>query len=248
MNTLYEYLTKEYNARFSGWDFSYLNGRMIEDKIPWNYKQIVEENILGKESLLDMDTGGGEFLSSLSNLPENVYATEGYEPNIPIAEKRLKDRNIIVKPIKDEGIIPFVDETFDIIINRHGSYIIKELKRTLKEDGIFITQQVGGLNGIDINMAFETEPMDHIEWCLIKNVEMFKDGGMGIIEMRENIGKMKFNDIGAVVYYLKCIPWQVKDFSIDKYYKKLEIMNEIIEDKDHIEFIEHRFYIKAMKK
>jgi hypothetical protein len=64
MNNLYEYLIKEYNAHFSGWDFSYIKGRMIEDKLSWDYKNIVENNIIGKESLLDMGTGGGEFLCS----------------------------------------------------------------------------------------------------------------------------------------------------------------------------------------
>jgi 2-polyprenyl-3-methyl-5-hydroxy-6-metoxy-1,4-benzoquinol methylase len=99
MKNLYEYLTKEYNAPFSGWDFSYLNGRMEEDAIPWNYKEMVEKNLSKEKVLLDMDTGGGEFLYSLSNLPKKVYATEGYEPNIPIAEKRLKEKNIVVKPM-----------------------------------------------------------------------------------------------------------------------------------------------------
>jgi len=243
MNNLYEYLKKEYSAHFSGWDFSYINERMIEDKLSWNYKNIVENNLIGKESLLDMGTGGGEFLCSLSNLPKNVCATEGYEPNIPIAEKRLKEKNILLKPIKNDSEIPFDDEYFDIVINRHESYEIKEIKRVLKKGGLFITQQVGSLNGIDINMAFETKMPDYVEWCLIKNIEMFKNAGMEIVEYDEKIGKMKFNDIGAIVYYLKCIPWQVKDFSIDRYYKKLEIMNEIIEKNGFIDFVLHRFYM-----
>jgi hypothetical protein len=57
MNNLYEYLTKEYNAFFEGWDFSYLEGRMIESPLPWDYKNIVEENLLNKNYLLDMGTG-----------------------------------------------------------------------------------------------------------------------------------------------------------------------------------------------
>jgi hypothetical protein len=247
MGKLYEYLTKEYNAHFSGWDFSYINGRMIEDELPWNYKNIVESNFNGKNCLLDMDTGGGELLCSLSNLPKNVYATEGYIPNIPIAEKRLNEKNIILKPIKNDGEIPFENEYFDIIINRHGFYNVKKKKKTLKKDGIFITQQIGGLNGIDINIAFETKTMTHIEWCLIKNIGIFQEVGMEIIEYSENIGKMKFMDIGALVYYLKCIPWQVEDFSIDKYYKKLEIMNEIIIKNGFIDFINHRFYVIIKK-
>jgi len=137
---------------------------MIEDKLSWDYKNIVENNIIGKESLLDMGTGGGEFLCSLSNLPQNVCATEGYEPNIPIAEKRLKEKNILLKSIKSDNEIPFENDYFDIVINRHESYEILELKRILKKGGLFITQQVGGLNGIDFNMAFGTKIMDNIEW------------------------------------------------------------------------------------
>jgi SAM-dependent methyltransferase len=247
MNGLYEYLTKEYNVQFSGWDFSYLNGRMEQDSLSWDYKKIVEKYLFGKEILLDMDTGGGEFLSSLSDLPKKVYATEGYEPNIPIAEKRLKKKNIIVKPIKQADEIPFDNEYFDIIINRQGSYKTNEIKRTLKKGGVFVTQQVGGLNGIDLNMAFGAKTMDNVEWCLIKNIEMFRDIEMEIIETGENIRKMKFKDIGSVVYYLKCIPWQVKDFSIEKYYKKLEIMNNIIENVGHINFLLHRFYMIIKK-
>jgi len=243
MENLYEYLTKEYNAHFSGWDFSYVKGRMVEDKLPWSYKSIVENNFVGKDTLLDMDTGGGEFLCSLSNLPKNVCATEGYEPNIAIAEKRLKEEDIILKSIKNDNKIPFDNEYFDIITNRHGSYDIQELKRTLKKNGLFITQQVGSLNCIDMNMALEAKISDYIEWCLVKNIEMFKDAGMEIIEYGEYIGKTRFNDIGAIVFYLKCIPWQIKDFSVTKYYKKLEIINEMIEKNGYIDFILHRFYL-----
>jgi 2-polyprenyl-3-methyl-5-hydroxy-6-metoxy-1,4-benzoquinol methylase len=124
MNNLYEYLTKEYNAPFTGWDFSYLDGRMEQDSLPWDYKNIVEKNIFGQEALLDMDTGGGEFLNSLSSLPRNVYATDGYEPNIAIAEQRLKEKSILVKAIERIGEIPFDDKYFDIIINRHGAFEI----------------------------------------------------------------------------------------------------------------------------
>ena len=66
---------------------------------------------------------------------------------------------------------------------------------------------------------------------------------MEIIDYSEYIGKMKFMDIGAVVYYLKCIPWQVNDFSVKKYYKKLEIMDEIIKRNGYVNFVMHRFYI-----
>jgi hypothetical protein len=37
-----------------------------------------------RHSLLDMGTGGGELLASMAPLPD-VWATEGYPPNVPIA-------------------------------------------------------------------------------------------------------------------------------------------------------------------
>jgi SAM-dependent methyltransferase len=247
IDNFYEYLTKEYNAHFSGWDFSYIKGRMVEDEISWNFRDIIEKNCIGKNTLLDMHTGGGEFLCSLSNLPENVYATESYEPNIPIAEKRLNENKFILKPVKKPNEISFDNEYFEVITNRHGSYDIQELKRALKNGGLFITQQVGGLNGIDINMSLETKTMDYVEWCLVKNIEMFQIFDMEIIEYGENIGKMKFYDMGAFVFYLKCIPWQVKDFTVEKYFKKLEIMSEIIIKNGFLEFISHRFYLIIKK-
>ena len=247
MENLYDYLTKEYNAHFSGWDQSYVNGRIIQDEIPWNYKNIIEKHLNKKRCLLDMDTGDGKILCSLSNLPKNVYATEGYEPNIPIAEKRLKEKNIVLKTIKKAGEIPFIDKYFDIIINRHGTFNANEIKRALKNNGIFITQQPGGLNGIDFNVALGTSVIDHVDECLIKYIEMFQNIGMDVIEHSEKIGKIKFKDIGAVVYFYSSISWQLEDFSIDRYYKRLEIINEIIKKDGFIEFIMHRFYLVVKK-
>ena len=134
----YEYLESEYNSKFSGWDFSHVKGRMQEDILPWNYKEIVKNNLNNKKSLLDIDTGGGEFLYSIDNLPKKTFATEGYEPNIPIATKRLSEKGITVKAVKNNEQLPFEDNYFDIVINRHGSYKINEIKRILSINGIFI--------------------------------------------------------------------------------------------------------------
>ena len=96
-------------------------------------------------------------------------------------------------------------------------------------------------------MAFETKTMDHVAWCLIQNIECFKNAGMEIMDFEEYIGRMKFRDIGAFVYYLKCISWQVKEFTAERYYKKLEIINDMIEKTGYISFIMHRFYLIIKK-
>lgn len=244
---LYDYLENEYKSSFSGWDFSRIEGRMQEDILPWNYKEVAKKNIVDKRSLLDIDTGGGEFLFSIDNLPEKTVATEGYEPNIPIATKRLGERGIKVVNVKDPQQLPFDDSIFDIVINRHGSYKVSEIQRVLCSNGIFITQQVGSLNAVDLNTSLGIELNSISDWCLISNMQDCRINNMKIIEADEHIGKYRFYDIGAIVYYLKCIPWQVPDFSVGKYFDRLELINSHILHKGYFDFISHRFYLVVQK-
>lgn len=57
---------------------------------------------------------------------------------------------MLIKECANPSAIPYDSETFDIILNRHGDFNAKELYRLLKQDGIFITQQVGGENDRDL--------------------------------------------------------------------------------------------------
>ena len=83
---LFDFLTDEYNHPFSGWDFSYLNGRMtsIRTTPAWDYISTVIAAMKQAHTLLDMHTGGGEILARLLSLQSvaEVYATELYAPNV----------------------------------------------------------------------------------------------------------------------------------------------------------------------
>src|SRR5919202_3355801 len=61
---------------FSGWDFSYLRGRMEEGQPSWNYAELVRARLTGLPAVLDLGTGGGEFLAQLAPLPPRTVATE----------------------------------------------------------------------------------------------------------------------------------------------------------------------------
>ncbi|MBY8984630.1 MAG: hypothetical protein KGD65_06175 [Candidatus Lokiarchaeota archaeon] len=80
-NELFDFLVSEAKHPFSGWDFSYINSRYMEFPLTWSYSSKVLPYIRTSESLLDMGTGGGEFLATLAPLPKHTCATEGYEPN-----------------------------------------------------------------------------------------------------------------------------------------------------------------------
>ena len=65
----FETLIKEgWEHEFSGWDFSFVSGRMVEAPLSWDFKKIVLERILKAKALLDQDTGGGEFLAAATPL------------------------------------------------------------------------------------------------------------------------------------------------------------------------------------
>ena len=70
-----------------------------------------------------------------------------------LCKKKLEPLGIEVKEIFNDSELPFEDNTFDMIINRHSSFYIKEIKRILKPNGIFITQQVGGKNNEKLSNA-----------------------------------------------------------------------------------------------
>jgi SAM-dependent methyltransferase len=241
-------LEKEYSHEFKGWDFSYLtkSGRMSSFPLSWNYKSIVEDQLKQTNSLLDMGTGGGEYLSSIIGLPKESFATEGYEPNIPIAKKRLGEIGIEVRKIEND-IIPYEDNKFDLVINRHESYLETEIKRVLSENGVFITQQVGGLTNADLNMWMGAKVEDPISWSLCTMVLKLGKEGFNVTRQNECITKTRFFDIGAIIYYLKCIPWQIKDFSIKEYWERIYQLAKYIRTNGYIDFIWHGYLIVAKK-
>ena len=249
--SLFEFYINNTRENFSGWDFSYLTktDRLMSSPLSYSYLAEVNKYIHKNEveTMLDMGTGGGEFLAKFIKYPPETYTTEGYEPNIPIAKKRLKPLGIDVVRV-DNDQLNFEDNFFDLVINRHESYLVKEIKRVLSKDGIFITQQVGSENCLDINRALNTrEDMGLGNWHLNQAVQNLKDNGFEIIDNYQEYPDLRFYDIGALIYYLKAVPWQVSDFSIEKYKEELKKIHNSILKNNYFEVKEHRFFLIAKK-
>jgi SAM-dependent methyltransferase len=235
---------------FKGWDFTYLSqsGRMNEFPLSWNYYNEIMDYCNEADSLLDMGTGGGEFLSSLSFLPECTCATEGYKPNIKIAKERLEPLGIEVYEVENHNNLPIESEKFDLIINRHESFSVSEVKRILKDKGYFITQQIGGLNDIGLNILLGADDYQFEDWNLNKASKELWNNDFEIATMKQDEAKTRFYDIGAVIYYLEAIPWEIPDFSVEKYYDQLFSVHKFIEKQGYIDVMCHRFFIIAQKK
>jgi len=80
---------EEEKMSFQGWDFSRLNKRWEGERLPWDYKEIIGRYLKPGDRLLDMGTGGGEFLLSLNHPYGNTAVTEAWEPNVGLCREKL---------------------------------------------------------------------------------------------------------------------------------------------------------------
>ena len=148
LRELWEY--EEGIAHIQGWDFSHIEGKYEQGELPRNYDAIVRQYLKPEMKLLDYDTGGGEYLLSLGHPYPSTAATEGYPPNEELCRQKLLPLGIDLRECADASRIPFEDDSFDIVINRHGDFAPAELYCILKSGGMFVTQQVGDENDRDL--------------------------------------------------------------------------------------------------
>lgn len=236
-------------AHIKGWDFSHIRGRYEEEHdLPWNYEEIVRQYLSRDLNMLDYDTGGGEFLLSLNHPFDKTWATEGFKPNVQLCKETLLPLGINFKECSTPSEIPYDNETFDIILNRHGSFDAGELHRLLKKDGIFITEQVGGDNERDlVEMVLPGTPKPFPHLNLKEQRKAFEDAGFHIIRAEEAYRPIKFYDVAAFVWFAHIIEWEFPGFSVDKCFERLWKMQNIVEDKGEIEGTIHRYLIVAKR-
>ncbi|PHD63038.1 SAM-dependent methyltransferase [Bacillus toyonensis] len=250
LDPLFLTLLESANTNFSGWDFSFISetGRMKSEPLSWSYGSTAFQLIQHAKSMLDMGTGGGELLSMLQPFPPTIYATEGYAPNVPISRKKLEPLGVIVVEVKDDDALPLQDAQFDLIVNQHESYAASEVNRILSPNGIFLTQQAGGLDCAELNKQFGT-PLnsEFASWSLETACNELKENGFTILDAKEEFPLQRFYDIGAIVYYLKAIPWQIPDFTVERYYEELYRIHKIMLQKGYFDVKQHRFIIKAIR-
>jgi SAM-dependent methyltransferase len=245
-DALRERLLTAERAPFEGWDFSYLQGRMLEDDLPWDFEALVRDALPDAHALFDMDTGGGEKLARQQPLPAVVAATESYPLNVPIARARLEPLGIAVHDVDSRSTLPFGDANFDLITNRHGAYLPSEIARVLEAGGRFLTQQVGSSNLRELNGGLGAD-VSGDEWTLSKARQGLEAAGLVIARAEEAFPVARFLSVEAIVYLLKAVPWQLPGFTVDGYFDRLHDVDAGIRATGSFEASTHRFLIIATK-
>ena len=243
------WLKEEKAAQIHGWDFSHINGRFEEDDdLPWDYKKIVQSYLKEDMKLLDIDTGGGEFLLSLNHPNCNTSATEGYPPNVALCAKTLLPLGIDFKEMSRYDSMPFDDNSFDVVVNRHGNYNVEELYRVLKPQGLFITQQVGRDNDKELIELLCPNHISSFPLVALKpQCDHFEKVGFTILRSEEAYRSIKFYEVGALVWFARIIEWEFQGFSVENNFDRLMEAQRILEQHGSIDGTIHRYLIVAEK-
>ena len=240
---------REEQQSFIGWDFSYLDGRVKLEREPWSYLDRAAELMTHLSSVVDLDTGGGEKLLSLrDHWPERVVATEDYPPNFKLASERLLTFGVeVVKvAVSDNDPMPFADSEFDLVLNRHAAFNSSEVARVLSAGGTFLTQQVHGMWLWDLMAAFDEVPQLP-DASASRYVPMLEEAGLAIVTVEEWEGRLVFEDVGAIVYYLKATPWEVPGFTVNSHLRYLLAFQDRLEAGEELGFYAAKYLIEARK-
>ena len=242
-----------------GWDFSWLEKRApTTQKLPWSYGALARDAARQAKRMLDMGTGGGEFLTSLHPRAEFTVADEAWPPNVTIAAANLRSHGIPL--VQDEGApdnmdqadgpergrVPYRTEAFDLVINRHESFAAAEVHRVLRTGGQFITQQVDFRTYDDLYEALELEPPEEEDSWLPLAVRQLEAAGFRVDDARQGEEIQSFGDAGAFVWYLQSINWAVPEFDLQKCDAALRRLHERMQEAP-LPVRQRRFVVVATK-
>ena len=199
--------------------------------------------------VIDVGTGGGEkFLKLREYWPDKVVVTEDYPPNVKLAVERLTPLGVSVLdvPLAEDEPMPLAAGEFDLVLNRHSSFNTREVARILAPGGTFLTQQIHGLWADDLLAAFDARP----QWpdsTPEKYVPALIAAGLNIMDVQNWSGKLTFTDVGAIVYYLRAVPWLVPGFSVETHLEHLNRLQHRLESGEALVFRARKYLIEAQK-
>jgi SAM-dependent methyltransferase len=229
-----------------GWDFSWFDGRATEERPAWGYAKLMGRRMATASAALDIQTGGGEVLASIPQAPPTLLATESWPPNLELARRKLAPLGGTVVEVGDTDDLPFPDGRFDLVVSRHPASIVwPEIARVLAPGGTYLSQQVGA-GSVHELAEFMIGPfaMSEVRSPRLA-VAAAEAAGLTVVDLREARLRMTFNDVAAVVYFLRKVFWTVPDFTVAAYRGRLAAMHESISAEGP--FVAHsaRFLIEA---
>jgi SAM-dependent methyltransferase len=236
-------------APTEGWDFSWLDGRAIEERPSWHYFDRVAERAATVATLLEMEAGVGSMIGSLPMLPSLAVATEGFPLSVAVAAPRLRAQGIhLIVTSQARAGLPFAAESFELVISRHPiEPWWAEIARVLEPGGSYFAQHVGP-HSLRSLSEFLMGPLPEAS-KRHPDVERraAEDAGL-VVQMLEVEGpRTLFFDVGAVVYFLRVVPWIVPGFRVARFLEPLRKLHRKIQQDGAVETTASRMLVEATR-
>ena len=246
--TFEELLAEGAEVPVEGWDFSWFEGRASEQRPSWGYAQLMVERMAGASAALDIQTGGGEVLAQVTRPPEVLAATESWPPNVELASRRLRPLGATVAAVADDADLPFPDASFDLVVSRHPVITRwDEIARVLMPGGTYFSQQVGTGSVHELTEALMgPQPVGQAR-STERALEQARAAGLEVVDLRHERLRTEFNDVAAVVHFLRKVIWIVPGFTVERYRDELALLHRRIEVEGPFVAYATRFLIEAHK-
>ena len=223
-------------APIGGWDFSWLDGRAVE-------------LAASVGSLLEVQAGTGRMIGSLPSRPSLAVATEGHPPGVALAAPRLRERGVhLVVTSQTRVGLPFADRSFELVLSRHPvEPWWDEIARVLEPGGSYFAQHVGpdSLRSLSELLMGPLPPGSKRHPDVERRAA--RAAGLVVETMAVERPRTAFFDVGAVVYFLRLVPWIVPGFSVTEYREPLVELHQVIRRDGGFETTSSRTLVHAKK-
>lgn len=244
-----ELLAAEAYARTkTGWDPGFIDSRHIGPPIPWDYEALAHEALRLSRCAIDLGTGGGEVLARIAAGSHfaRLIATEAWAPNARLAHEHLRKQRIpVVRCANGEGTLPFKDEAFDLVLDRHEALDPAEVDRVLVPGGTLLTQQCTPDSFPELHRYFDRAVRfpDHYH--------NYADALRGLgyaVEIERHDFETGFPALSELVQMLVIAPWYVPDLDVKCDLEPLRRLEaELSRPGGEIVLREGRYLLRAVK-
>jgi SAM-dependent methyltransferase len=219
--------------------------RPLGPRQSWHYMARARQLMASASSVLDMGTGGGErFGRLLEGYTGRAAATEEWSVNVPIAARHLKPLGADTVYCRSTQL-PFANESFDLVLNRHEDLWPLDVARVLKPGGIVLTQQAW--------MIWKELSRFIPRRIFLEDLfERYRDGfaaaGLEVLDARAAEWPSAYQSLGDFTYMLCIAPWEIPDFEpLGTDLEALLALERALTTPDGLVLTEGSFIIEARK-
>lgn len=129
-----------------------------------------------------------------------------------------------------------------------NEYDRERYTRILAASARLVTAQVGSRTNLDIHRLLGAPLSEGPDWDLAIARAALETRGFRVHRADEFFPITRYADLGALVWYLKAIPWQIPDFTVDSYADRLVALHHQVErTKTPIDVGFHLFLLVAQR-